>query len=101
MTSDYRWQLVALVLGMIIGIPQVPCRDRRPAENGAKYALGALADPGMHSGKFYLRARGTPLRDGCFLRLFLEPSPSRQPDGSCVVKEVPPQRSITYKGQNS
>ena len=101
---DYRWIAVALVLGVIIGVPlgRVPM-TAVPQRTALSHAFGALCVTLVGTAEFYLRAPDVPR----FMMAVLSAEVilgSLTFSGSLMaagkLQEVLPQRPITYQGQN-
>ncbi len=101
---DYKWVLVALVLGTGIGIPLgLVQMTAVPQRTALSHAFGALCVTLVGSAEFYLRTPGVPrfLMGVLSLEVILG---SLTFTGSLMaagkLQEVLPQRPLTYKGQN-
>jgi NAD(P) transhydrogenase subunit beta len=101
---EYKWILIALVLGTIIGVPlgQV-AMTAVPQRTALSHAFGALCVTLVGTAEFYLRAPDVqPFMMGVLsMEVILG---SLTFTGSLMaagkLQEVLPQRPITYKGQN-
>src|ERR1700686_3928247 len=101
---DYRWVVIALVLGTIIGIPLGSVQMTAvPQRTALSHAFGALCVTLVGTAEFYLRAPDiTPFMMAVLsMEVILG---SLTLTGSLMaagkLQEVLPQRPITYKGQN-
>jgi H+-translocating NAD(P) transhydrogenase subunit beta len=101
---DYKWILVALVLGTGIGIPLgLVQMTAVPQRTALSHAFGALCVTLVGSAEFYLRTPNVPrfLMGVLSLEVILG---SLTVTGSLMaagkLQEVLPQRPLTYKGQN-
>src|SRR5271156_3911324 len=101
---DYKWILIALVLGTIIGVP--PGRVHMtavPQRTALSHAFGALCVTLVGTAEFYLRAPAVPgfLMGVLSLEVILG---ALTITGSLMaagkLQEILPQRPITFKGQN-
>jgi H+-translocating NAD(P) transhydrogenase subunit beta len=101
---DYRWVVIALVLGTIIGIPLGSVQMTAvPQRTALSHAFGALCVTLVGTAEFYLRAPAVPRFMMAVLSLevilgALTFTGSLMAAGK--LQEVLPQRPITYKGQN-
>jgi len=101
---DYRWVVIALVLGTIIGIPLGSVHMTAvPQRTALSHAFGALCVTLVGTAEFYLRAPAVPRFMMAVLSLevilgALTFTGSLMAAGK--LQEVLPQRPITYKGQN-
>src|SRR3984885_11476558 len=101
---DYKWIVIALVLGSGIGIPlgmvQMTAAPQRTAPS---HAFGALCVTLVGSAEFYLRSPDVPPFMMAVLSMEVILG-SLTFTGSLMaagkLQEVLPQRPITYKGQN-
>jgi NAD(P) transhydrogenase subunit beta len=101
---EYKWILIALVLGSIIGVPlgMVPM-TAVPQRTALSHACGALCVTLVGTAEFYLRAPDVPrfMMAVICLEVILG---SLTFTGSLMatgkLQEVLPQRPITYRGQN-
>src|ERR1017187_9809141 len=101
---DYKWIIIALVLGTGIGIPLGMVQMTAvPQRTALSHAFGALCVTLVGTAEFYLRSPNVPK--------FMMSVPSMEVilggltfTGSLMaagkLQEVLPQRPITYKGQN-
>src|SRR5450755_4415479 len=101
---NYRWILIALVLGSIIGVPlgRVPM-TAVPQRTALSHAFGALCVTLVGSAEFYLRAPAiTPFMMAVLAMEVILGSLTFT--GSLMaagkLQEILPQRPVTYKGQN-
>src|SRR5438552_9077896 len=101
---EYKWIVIALVLGTIIGVPlgRVPM-TAVPQRTALSHAFGALCVTLVGTAEFYLRAPDVPR----FMMAVLSAEVilgSLTFSGSLMaagkLQEVLPQRPITYQGQN-
>jgi len=101
---DYKWVVIALVLGSIIGVPLgLVQMTAVPQRTALSHAFGALCVTLVGTAEFYLRAPAVPRFMMAVLSLevilgALTFSGSLMAAGK--LQEVLPQRPITYKGQN-
>src|ERR1700674_1124002 len=101
---DYRWVVIALVLGTIIGIPLGSVQMTAvPQRTALSHAFGALCVTLVGTAEFYLRAPAVPRFMMAVLSLEvilggLTFTGSLMAAGK--LQEVLPQRPITYRGQN-
>jgi len=101
---DYKWIAVALVLGVIIGVPLGRVQMTAvPQRTALSHAFGALCVTLVGTAEFYLRAPNVPR----FMMAVLSAEVilgSLTFTGSLMaagkLQEILPQRPITYKGQN-
>jgi len=101
---DYKWIAVALVLGVIIGVPLGRVQMTAvPQRTALSHAFGALCVTLVGTAEFYLRAPDVSR----FMMAVLSAEVilgSLTFTGSLMaagkLQEVLPQRPITYKGQN-
>jgi NAD(P) transhydrogenase subunit beta len=101
---DYKWVMIALVLGTIIGIPLGRVQMTAvPQRTALSHAFGALCVTLVGAAEFYLRAPSVPK----FLMAVLSMEVilgALTLTGSLMaagkLQELLPQRPITYKGQN-
>jgi len=101
---DYKWIVIALVLGTVIGIPLGRVHMTAvPQRTALSHAFGALCVTLVGTAEFYLRAPDVPK----FLMAVLSMEVilgSLTLTGSLMaagkLQELLPQRPITYKGQN-
>jgi len=101
---DYKWIAVALVLGVIIGVPLGRVHMTAvPQRTALSHAFGALCVTLVGTSEFYLRAPDVPR----FMMAVLAAEVilgSLTFTGSLMaagkLQEILPQRPITYKGQN-
>jgi NAD(P) transhydrogenase subunit beta len=100
----YKWILIALVLGTIIGVPLGEvAMTAVPQRTALSHAFGALCVTLVGTAEFYLRAPAVPpfMMGVLSLEVILG---SLTFTGSLMaagkLQEVLPQRPITYKGQN-
>src|SRR6202521_6105110 len=101
---DYRWVVIALVLGSIIGVPLGMVQMTAvPQRTALSHAFGALCVTLVGTAEFYLRAPAVPRFMMAVLSLEIILG-SLTFTGSLMaagkLQEVLPQRPITYKGQN-
>jgi len=101
---DYKWILVALVLGTGIGIPLgFVHMTAVPQRTALSHAFGAFCVTLVGSAEFYLRTPNVPrfLMGVLSLEVILG---SLTVTGSLMaagkLQEILPQRPLTYKGQN-
>jgi NAD(P) transhydrogenase subunit beta len=101
---EYKWILIALVLGTIIGVPLGEvAMTAVPQRTALSHAFGALCVTLVGTAEFYLRAPDVhPFMMGVLsLEVILG---SLTFTGSLMaagkLQEILPQRPITYKGQN-
>ena len=101
---DYKWILVALVLGTGIGIPLgLVHMTAVPQRTALSHAFGAFCVTLVGSAEFYLRTPNVPrfLMGVLSLEVILG---SLTVTGSLMaagkLQEVLPQRPLTYRGQN-
>jgi NAD(P) transhydrogenase subunit beta len=101
---EYKWILIALVLGTIIGVPLGEvAMTAVPQRTALSHAFGALCVTLVGTAEFYLRAPAVPpfLMGVLSMEVILG---SLTFTGSLMaagkLQEVLPQRPITYKGQN-
>jgi NAD(P) transhydrogenase subunit beta len=101
---DYKWILIALVLGAIIGVPLgLVHMTAVPQRTALSHAFGAFSVTLVGSAEFYLRSpHVTPFMMSVLsLEVILG---SLTVTGSLMaagkLQEVLPQRPITYRGQN-
>jgi H+-translocating NAD(P) transhydrogenase subunit beta len=101
---DYKWIAVALVLGVIIGVPLGRVHMTAvPQRTALSHAFGALCVTLVGTSEFYLRAPDVPR----FMMAVLAAEVilgSLTFTGSLMaagkLQEILPQRPITYRGQN-
>ena len=100
----YKWIVIALVLGTIIGIPLGNVQMTAvPQRTALSHAFGALCVTLVGSAEFYLRAPDIPpfMMSVLSMEVILG---SLTFTGSLMaagkLQEILPQRPITYKGQN-
>src|SRR5208282_4552999 len=101
---DYKWVVIALVLGTIIGVPLGKVHMTAvPQRTALSHAFGALCVTLVGTAEFYLRAPAVPkfMMSVLSMEVILG---SLTFTGSLMaagkLQEVLPQRPITYKGQN-
>jgi NAD(P) transhydrogenase subunit beta len=101
---DYRWVIIALVLGSGIGIPLGMVQMTAvPQRTALSHAFGALCVTLVGTAEFYLRAPHVPkfMMSVLSMEVILG---SLTFTGSLMaagkLQEILPQRPITYKGQN-
>src|ERR1700685_228431 len=101
---DYKWILIALVLGSIIGVPLGKVHMTAvPQRTALSHAFGALCVTLVGTAEFYLRAPNVPrfMMGVLSMEVILG---GLTFTGSLMaagkVQELLPQRPITYKGQN-
>ncbi len=101
---EYKWILIALVLGTIIGVPLgLVQMTAVPQRTALSHACGALCVTLVGTAEFYLRAPDVPKFMMAVLAMEvilggLTFTGSLMAAGK--LQEVLPQRPITYKGQN-
>src|ERR1700682_3452171 len=101
---DYKWIVIALVLGSGIGVPLgLVQMTAVPQRTALSHAFGALCVTLVGTAEFYLRAPAVPRFMMAVLSLevilgALTFTGSLMAAGK--LQEVLPQRPITYKGQN-
>ncbi len=101
---EYKWILIALVLGSIIGVPLGEvAMTAVPQRTALSHAFGALCVTLVGTAEFYLRSPGVPPFMMAVLSMEVILG-SLTFTGSLMaagkLQEVLPQRPITYKGQN-
>ena len=101
---DYRWIAVALVLGVLIGVPLGRVQMTAvPQRTALSHAFGALCVTLVGTAEFYLRAPDLPRFTMAVLAIEVILG-SLTFTGSLMaagkLQEVLPQRPITYRGQN-
>ncbi|PYT50107.1 MAG: NAD synthetase, partial [Acidobacteria bacterium] len=101
---EYKWILIALVLGSIIGVPLGEvAMTAVPQRTALSHAFGALCVTLVGTAEFYLRAPDVPPFMMAVLSMEVILG-SLTFTGSLMaagkLQEVLPQRPITYKGQN-
>src|ERR1700676_2964415 len=101
---DYKWVVIALVLGSIIGVPLgLVQMTAVPQRTALSHAFGALCVTLVGTYEFYLRAPHLP-RFMCVVLSLELILCSLTFTGSLMaagkLEEWLPQRPITYKGQN-
>jgi NAD(P) transhydrogenase subunit beta len=101
---DYKWILIALVLGTIIGVPLGKVQMTAvPQRTALSHAFGALCVTLVGTAEFYLRAPAVPrfMMGVLSMEVILG---GLTFTGSLMaagkLQEFLPQRPITYKGQN-
>ena len=101
---EYKWILIALVLGTIIGVPLGEvAMTAVPQRTALSHAFGALCVTLVGTAEFYLRTPDVPrfMMGVLSLEVILG---SLTFTGSLMaagkLQEILPQRPITYKGQN-
>src|SRR5215831_3038105 len=101
---EYKWILIALVVGSIIGVPLgLVQMTAVPQRTALSHACGALCVTLVGTAEFYLRAPDVPrfLMSVLSLEVILG---ALTFTGSLMaagkLQEVLPQRPLTYKGQN-
>src|SRR5437879_3716080 len=101
---EYKWIVIALVLGTIIGVPLGKwAMTAVPQRTALSHAFGALCVTLVGTAEFYLRAPDVPrfMMGVLSLEVILG---SLTFTGSLMaagkLQEVLPQRPITYRGQN-
>jgi NAD(P) transhydrogenase subunit beta len=101
---DYKWVIIALVLGSGIGIPLGMVQMTAvPQRTALSHAFGALCVTLVGTAEFYLRAPHVPkfMMSVLSMEVILG---SLTFTGSLMaagkLQEILPQRPITYKGQN-
>ena len=101
---DYKWIMIALVLGTIIGVPLGRVQMTAvPQRTALSHAFGALCVTLVGTAEFYLRAPNVPRFMMAVLSMEvilggLTFTGSLMAAGK--LQEYLPQRPITYKGQN-
>jgi H+-translocating NAD(P) transhydrogenase subunit beta len=101
---EYRWVVIALVIGSIIGVPLgLVHMTAVPQRTALSHAFGALCVTLVGTAEFYLRAPNVPRFMMAVLSLevilgALTFTGSLMAAGK--LQEVLPQRPITYRGQN-
>src|SRR5438034_667291 len=101
---EYKWIVIALVLGTIIGVPLGEvAMTAVPQRTALSHAFGALCVTLVGTAEFYLRAPGVPPFMMAVLSMEVILG-SLTFTGSLMaagkLQEILPQRPITYKGQN-
>ena len=101
---EYKWIVIALVLGTIIGIPLGEvAMTAVPQRTALSHAFGALCVTLVGTAEFYLRAPNVPPFMMAVLSMEVILG-SLTFTGSLMaagkLQEILPQRPITYKGQN-
>src|SRR5438034_6545965 len=101
---DYKWIVIALVLGTGIGIPLGRVQMTAvPQRTALSHAFGALCVTLVGTAEYYLRAPAVPRFTMAVLSLEIILG-SLTFTGSLMaagkLQELLPQRPITYKGQN-
>src|SRR6201984_3693343 len=101
---EYKWIVIALVLGTIIGVPLGEvAMTAVPQRTALSHAFGALCVTVVGTAEFYLRTPDVPpfMMGVLSLEVILG---SLTFTGSLMaagkLQEILPQRPITYKGQN-
>src|ERR1700721_1750652 len=101
---DYKWILIALVLGSIIGVPLGRVQMTAvPQRTALSHAFGALCVALVGTAEYYLRAPRVPafMMGVLSMEVILG---SLTFTGSLMaagkLQELLPQRPITYRGQN-
>src|SRR4030081_1349028 len=101
---DYKWVVIALVLGSMIGVPLGKVHMTAvPQRTALSHAFGALCVTLVGAAEFYLRAPNVPrfMMSVLSMEVILG---SLTFTGSLMaagkLQEVLPQRPITYRGQN-
>ena len=101
---DYKWIVIALVLGSIIGVPLgLVHMTAVPQRTALSHACGALCVALVGTAEYYLRAPNVPPFMMAVLSMevilgSLTFTGSLMATGK--LQEILPQRPITYKGQN-
>jgi NAD(P) transhydrogenase subunit beta len=101
---DYKWIVIALVLGSIIGVPLgLVHMTAVPQRTALSHACGALCVSLVGTAEYYLRAPNVPPFMMAVLSMevilgSLTFTGSLMATGK--LQEILPQRPITYKGQN-
>src|SRR5271157_1866596 len=101
---DYKWIVIALVLGSIIGVPLgLVHMTAVPQRTALSHACGALCVSLVGTAEYYLRAPHVPPFMMAVLSMevilgSLTFTGSLMASGK--LQEILPQRPITYKGQN-
>jgi NAD(P) transhydrogenase subunit beta len=101
---DYKWIVIALVLGSIIGVPLgLVHMTAVPQRTALSHACGALCVTLVGTAEYYLRAPNVPPFMMAVLSMevilgSLTFTGSLMASGK--LQEILPQRPITYKGQN-
>jgi len=101
---EYKWIVIALVLGSIIGVPLGEvAMTAVPQRTALSHAFGALCVTLVGTAEFYLRAPNVPPFMMAVLSMEVILG-SLTFTGSLMaagkLQEILPQRPITYKGQN-
>jgi len=101
---EYKWIVIALVLGTIIGVPLGEvAMTAVPQRTALSHAFGALCVTLVGTAEFYLRAPNVPPFMMAVLSMEVILG-SLTFTGSLMaagkLQEILPQRPITYKGQN-
>ncbi len=101
---EYKWILIALAIGTIIGVPLGEvAMTAVPQRTALSHAFGALCVTLVGSAEFYLRAPNVPPFMMAVLSMEVILG-SLTFTGSLMaagkLQEILPQRPITYKGQN-
>src|SRR5438105_7158221 len=101
---EYKWIVIALVLGTIIGVPLGEvAMTAVPQRTALSHAFGALCVTLVGTAEFYLRAPNIPPFMMAVLSMEVILG-SLTFTGSLMaagkLQEILPQRPITYKGQN-
>ncbi len=101
---EYKWIVIALVLGSIIGVPLGEvAMTAVPQRTALSHAFGALCVTLVGTAEFYLRAPSVPRFMMAVLSMEVILG-SLTFTGSLMaagkLQEILPQRPITYKGQN-
>src|ERR1700690_4375665 len=101
---DYKWVMIALVLGTIIGVPLGRVQMTAvPQRTALSHAFGALCVTLVGTAEFYLRAPNVPrfMMSVLSMEVILG---SLTFTGSLMaagkLQEILPQRPIIFKGQN-
>src|SRR5690349_21326756 len=101
---EYKWIVIALVLGSIIGVPLGEvAMTAVPQRTALSHAFGALCVTLVGTAEYYLRAPNVPpfMMGVLSMEIILG---SLTFTGSLMaagkLQEILPQRPITYKGQN-
>src|SRR5438105_496142 len=101
---EYKWIVIALVLGSIIGVPLGRVHMTAvPQRTALSHAFGALCVTLVGTGEYYLRAPNVPpfMMSVLSMEVILG---ALTFTGSLMaagkLQEILPQRPITYKGQN-
>src|SRR5262249_44320232 len=101
---EYKWIVIALVLGSIIGVPLGEvAMTAVPQRTALSHAFGALCVTLVGTAEYYLRAPSVlPFVMGVLSMEIILGSPTfpGRLMAAGKLQEILPQRPITYKGQN-